>query len=194
MQHADMGKHPKVREAGKEDHRRDDSGSDNRWNLRRGHSLRHQTHARDPGNRDEDRNQADEYSDNSGGNYGARWTRRFHGSAIYHFRGRDDSAEARAKCEVVRGVDQLRAGSGRAGSSNWRFTLGKRKKKIHQMLTGKSAITKEMASNCLNDSSSLTNLSGMKNVSNGRNAITYRQKQSATLAHKRDARLAHGFN
>src|SRR5260221_5757047 len=194
MQHADTGEKSKDRQAGKEDHRRDDSGSDKRWNLRRGARLRHQTHARDPGHRDEDRNQADEYSDNSGGNYGARWTRRFHGSAIYHFRGRDDSAEARAKCEVVRGVDQLRAGSGRAGSSNWRFTLGKRKKKIHQRLTGKSAITKEMASSCLNDSSSLTNLSRMKNVSIRRNAITHKPKQSATLSNTRVARLANGFN
>src|SRR6266404_4468255 len=194
MQHTDTGENAEDCQACQEDHHRDGRGFDGLWNGRRGAGWRHQAYAGDRGHSNEDRNQAGEYGDNSGGNDRTGWSRRFHGSAIYHFRGRDDSAEARAKCEVVSGVDQLRAGSGRAGSSNWRFTLGKRKKKIHQRLTGKSAITKEMASSCLNDSSSLTNLSGMKNVSNGRNAITYRQKQSATLAHKRAARLAHGFN
>ena len=99
-----------------------------------------------------------------------------------------------APCMGFRGDDQFWTGSDCAGGSNWRFTLGKRKKKSHQTLMGNIATTREMASNCLNESSSLTKRSGMKKVSNGRNAIMYRQKQSATVAHESAALRAHGFN
>ena len=69
---------------------------------------------------------------------------------------------------ISEGSYQPRGDSWVAGSWNWRFTPGKRKKKIHQRLTGKSAMTRETASNCLNDASSETKCSGMKKVSNGR--------------------------
>jgi len=50
---------------------------------------------------------------------------------------------AAKNAKLVRGVDSI-TGRFRPGRfSNWRFHAGKRKKKIHQMLTGKSAITKK---------------------------------------------------
>ncbi len=64
---------------------------------------------------------------------------------------------ARRTLLAVRGkrecaTDQWGADSGRGGSSNWRFTLGKRKKKIHQRLMGNTATIKERARSCLNNS------------------------------------------
>ena len=55
-------------------------------------------------------------------------------------------------------------------------------------------MTSDMAISCLNDSNSLTKCCGIKNVSNGRNAIIERLKHNATLAHTSAARLAHGLS
>ena len=71
--------------------------------------------------------------------------------------------------KVMAGSDADYSGCG--GSANWLFTPGRRKKKIHQRLTGNRATTNETASNCLNDSKSDTKCSGMKKVSKGRKAI-----------------------
>src|SRR5271155_3204511 len=67
-------------------------------------------------------------------------------------------------------------------SRNCFRTFFRRKKKSHQMLTGRSMKTKEMARSCLKDSVSLTKRSGMAKVSKGRKAMAERQKARATAA------------
>src|SRR5258708_3399828 len=93
----DTGENAEDCPACQEDHHHDGRGFDGLWKGRRGARWRHQAHAGDRGHSNEDRNQAGEYGDNSGGNDRTGWSRGFHGSAIYHFRGCDDSAAGRGK-------------------------------------------------------------------------------------------------
>src|SRR5258707_11881045 len=139
MQHTDTGENAEDCQARQEDHHRDGRGFDGLWKGRRGPGWRHQAYAGDRGHSNEDRNQAGEYGDNSGGNDRTGWSRRFHGSAIYHFRRRDDSAAGRAKSEGGRGGDELRGSSRRGRSLKKPFPPGKREKKITQKVTRKSA-------------------------------------------------------